>query len=683
MGGTFTDVVVTDSFSTWRAKSPTDPADFACGVLDAVAKIATQTDTTVDSLLPQVGRFGLGTTAVTNVVATRGGVHPGLITTAGFEWHALAARGRRVSVGGFLEAPWTPIDEHNIRGVRERTTRDGLTPLELDVDEVLAAGKDLIENEGVEALAVSFLWSFRHPANEALATQALRDAYPDVPVFSGAELHPVIREYERTIVALLNAVCANALSGIETLEDRLAARGMRTPLLVLQATGGTTTVAEARRHPLALLGSGPAAGVVAAAEILSTTGHQTAITCDLGGTSLDVSMVIGGEPERRQRGDVHGHLVAQSSVDVESVGAGGGSIAWVDGRGLLRVGPRSARAVPGPVCYGRGGVEPTLTDAMVVLGYIEPSRFLAGSMPLDGDAAAAACEELGAKIGLTGPETAWGIREVALADMIRATRSRISAGGHDPRHLTLVTSGGSGSLFAPSIAAALSIPTVVAPAAASVLSAFGAASAEVRHERLAAYDCPLAEVDQVDVVAVLNRLADSVDSAVANDGVEIAARAVRFEADVRFFRQAFHLPVPLEIENFDPDAVRDAFLEAYALRYGRGAIMMETPIELAALRAIGTGAVSRAAMPIDLDGVAHGTPATPIGIRAVRLERHEASPTSVFVASELRPGHRIDGPALIDDTDTTLFVPSGGTVHVDKRHSLNLEFDYSTRSESD
>lgn len=683
VGGTFTDVVVSDSHSTWRAKAPTDPADFGRGVLEGLGNVATQRGASIDALLARVVRFGLGTTAVTNVIATRGGVCAGLITTADFEWHALAARGRRVSVDGFLEVPWTPVDERHIRGVRERTIRDGSTPLVLDVDEVVKAGKDLIENEGVEALAVSFLWSFRHPAHEARATAALRDAFPHVPVFSGAELHPAIREYERTIVALLNAVCSDALSGIDSLADELAVRGMRTPLLVLQATGGTTTVSEARRHPLTLLGSGPAAGAVAAAEILLASGHESAITCDMGGTSFDVSMIIGGEPERRQRGDVHGHLVAQSAVDVESVGAGGGSIAWVDGRGLLRVGPNSARAVPGPVCYGRGGVEPTVTDAMVVLGYIEPSRFLGGTMPLDADAALTACEELGAKIGLTGLETAWGIREIALADMIRAARSRINAGGHDPRRLKLVTSGGSGSLFAPSIATALFIPTVIAPAAASVLSAFGAASAEIRHERLASFDGPLDQLDQASVVAELDRLAQSVDRAVANDGVAMDSRAVRFEADVRFLRQAFELSAPLEKDKFDRDAVRDAFLEAYAQRYGRGAIMMETPIELAALRAIGTGKVNRAVLPIDVESVPQGTAADPIGTRSVRIERDEATSTSVFGAAALRPGHTIHGPALIDDIDTTLFVPSGATVLVDERHSLTLEFGIGTGSERD
>ncbi len=287
-----------------------------------------------------------------------------------------------------------------------------LTPL--DAEEVERAARRLIDDEGVEAIAVSFLWSFLNPVHEDEAVAVIRAAFPEMTVVSGAELHPAAREYERTTFAVLNAYVSGALGGIEELETDLRDLGLTAPLLLVHSGGGSMTVSEARRRPLGLAVSGPAAGVAAAVTVAATSGTDNVITCDMGGTSFDVSIIADGEPARRTRGDLMGVWTALSLVDVESIGAGGGSLGWIDARGMLRVGPQSAGAVPGPACYGRGGTEATVTDALVVLGYIDPNRFLGGDFDLDAEAARAACARLGEPLGLDADETAWGIRELAL-----------------------------------------------------------------------------------------------------------------------------------------------------------------------------------------------------------------------------------------------------------------------------
>lgn len=670
VGGTFTDAFVSDGRASWRAKSPTDPGDFGRGVLAALEQVAGEVGEPLEAILRRAERFGLGTTVVTNALATRTGARVGLLTTAGFEWHALAARGRRLSVDGFLHPPWTPLDPDRIRGIHERIARDDAIREPLDDDEVVAAAEELILDHGVEALAVSFLWSFKHPAHESRAVELVRAELPDVPVFSGAELRPAKREYERTTLAVFNALCARSLAGIEELAAALAGRGLQAPLLLVQATGGTITIEELAHQPLVLLGSGPAAGVAAAAEVLKATGRPDALSCDMGGTSFDVSLVVAGDPERRQRGEAHGHVLAQPSVDVESVGSGGGSVAWVDGRDLIRVGPRSAGADPGPACYGRGGTEPTVTDALVVLGYIDPATFLGGTMPLDAAAALTVCGRLGERVGLGAIEAAWGIREIALADMVRAARAKIAAGGHDPQEMVLVTFGGSGSLFTPSIARTLAIPTVIVPEAASVLSALGAASARVRRERRHPVDVLLQEVRAPEIEAELVALAARVDQDLAGDGVPAGERSVAFEADVRFFRQEFDLAVPFEAPGFDPAVVGKAFVRRYTRRYGEGALMMETPIELGGLRAIGAGPPTRAVIPTAPERAAAGASPTPHQRRAVHLDRHRSTDVAVHLARHLVPGHTIPGPALVDDVDTTVLVPRGAVAAVDERRSL-------------
>jgi N-methylhydantoinase A len=678
VGGTFTDAVLTDGIRTWRAKAPTTPGEVGLGVLAAARLAASRAGSSLEQVLPSVRRFGLGTTAVTNVLASRVGLRVGLITTAGFEELVPFARGRRIhDEDGWLTPPPDIVPPDCIVGVDERVDRDGNVLRPLDPAEVIDRARELVEDRGVEAIAVSFLWSFRNPEHEEHAVRVIRDRYPTLPIVSAAAVHPVIREFERTTFALLNAYTAGSFAGVESLADSLSQMGLTVPLLLVHSGGGSITVDQARREPIGLAASGPAAGVAAAATVASMCGISDVVTCDMGGTSFDVSVVTGGQPARRTRGELMGVWTSLSLVDVESIGAGGGSIAWEDARRMLRVGPRSAGAVPGPACYGRGGTDATVTDALVVLGYLDPGRFLGGDMALDAGAALAACERLGAGLGLGAHETAWGIRELALAGMVKAVRSRLAGRGLDPRSNAVLSFGGCGGLFTASIAQAIGAPRVLVPELASVLSAFGAATADVRRERLRAVVAPM-PVDPSVVEAAAHELRVSADKDLAADGVQAEDRRFELEADVRFKRQVWEIAVPVPNGPVDDHVMvqlADAFRDEYGRRYGRGSIVLGAPMELVSLRGIGIGTTLKASLDaVDLPSVADGTRAEPAGSRSVRLERDkDPRPVAVYDAEALHPGHVVPGPALLDGTDTTVWLPESSTLHVNRHGTLILE----------
>jgi N-methylhydantoinase A len=675
VGGTFTDVVCSDGEATWRAKFPTNPQRFADGVLGAIGRIGEQINASPEEVIANTVRFGLGTTAVTNVLATRKGRNVGVLTTKGFEDELHIARNKRIGEHGWLMKPWNPVSRTRIRGMAERVDRNGDIILPLDPEEVRAAAGELIDREGVNAFAISFLWSFKNGEHEQAAAEVIKAHWPDLPVFCGSELHPIMREYERTTLAMLNAFTAGALDGVEELEKTLVDMGLKVPLMLLHSGGGTMNSAEARRTPMALASSGPAAGATAAAEVALVAGIPDALCCDMGGTSVDVAVVRNGVPERRQRIEIEGITTALAAVDVESIGSGGGSIAWVDSRGLLRVGPLSARANPGPVCYGRGGTQPTVTDAMILLGYIDPAAFMGGKMTLDLEAAREACAKLGEKLGFTAIETAYGIREIALAEMGKAIRARISSGGLDPRKYGVIAFGGSGSLFATPIAQELGFAGVLTPRVASVLSAYGAATADLRAERMVPADQPLPLTD-ASALGLLEDLITKIREELESQGVAESDRCYSFEADLRFRRQKSELTVSIKREDLEGDRLIHIFRREYTARYGANSMARNAPIELSTLRVIGEGKSIRASLPRDLPP-AEAAELQPEGQRLVWTKRDEQASIPVYDMEKIRLNHLIQGPALLDTVDTTLWVPSNSTVSLTKGQTLLTRFNSS------
>jgi N-methylhydantoinase A len=674
VGGTFTDVVLSNGVQVWRAKAPSSTVALGEGVLAACRLVAQRAGTTLESLLPRVARFGLGSTAVTNVIAARTGRRVGLITTRGFEDLVPIARVRRVPRDGWLVPPDGLIERDWIAGVAERIDRDGKIVQPLAQEAVLEAARYLIEYQQVEALAVSFLWSCVNPVHERQAVQAICAVFPHVTVVSGAALYPVVREYERTTFALLNAYTSGALSGIETLVEGLERLGLPRHPLLIHSGGGSISIAEGRRAPASLAESGPAAGVVGALAVCRAAGIQNAVACDMGGTSFDMSIIRQSEALRRTRGDLMGIWTALAMVDIESVTAGGGSIAWADAMGLLRVGPRSAGASPGPACYGRGGTEPTVTDSLVVLGYIDPDRFLGGDMRLDREAAVSACARLGVRLGSDALRTAWGIWEIARVEMVRALRAQFAQKGLDPREFAIVSMGGCGGLFNALIAQELGVRRVLVPELTSVLSAFGAANADIRRERTRSIGVLLpAPTEQL--LSIAADLHAEVLADLAADGIEAEARSVSFEADMRFRRQQFELAIPCtSFGDQAQQALIGAFQSEYQRRYGKGALVLHAPVELVSLRAIGRGQTIRAELLRTDDFTSAGiVPTAQRQIWVGDASHIQAVTVDVLSALDLKPGHLIEGPALLDGTDTTIWIPAKVRARCSEHRTIDME----------
>ena len=668
VGGTFTDVVVEWPAGHVRTKVFSTPSAPAQGVLAACGAAAGLFASSVEELMSRTERLALGTTAVTNLIATGTGRTVGLLTTRGFEDLVPLARGYRRSEGGWLVPPPTIVPRGRIVGIDERSDRSGSVVRKVDDDEVAAAAEHLVRGCAVGSLVVSFLWSFRNPSNEVRAASIAANAHPSVPVTAASQLSPVIREYERTQLALLNASVAGSLDWLEPLEEELRGLGFRRRLLLTHSNGGVVSASYATSVPVGLVQSGPAAGAAASSQLVGSLEEPGAVTCDMGGTSLDVALILGDTPLLRSRGRVMEQWTCLPMVDVDSVGAGGGSIAWADALGGLRVGPQSAGADPGPACYDRGGTDPTVTDALLILGYLDPHRFLGGRMALDADRAHEACERLGRELGLSVDEVAWGIREIALARMTKAVRNRLATRGLAASDLALVAFGGCGPLVGAEIAERVGTRRCVTPALASVFSAYGAATSPLRRQRSASVVRPMPIADRE-----LQALCEELSAQALADLDEGAAgsepRRVDLEADLRFERQSHDLTVALH--GVDPGSVTAShltqrFVDEYAGRYGTAALSTGVRVELVTLRATAVGQSG----PANGNGSppepasAPGTGEPPAGRspdrRTVRIER-AAPPTAVAVVrwSSMRSGQRLSGPALVDAPDTTAWIPPG------------------------
>jgi len=369
-----------------------------------------------------------------------------------------------------------------------------------------------------------------------------------------------------------------------------------------------------------------------------------------------------------------GIWTAMSLVDVDSIGAGGGSIAWADTLGIMRVGPKSAGADPGPACYGRGGLLPTVTDALLVCSYIDKDRFLGGAMPLDRSAAIRACEGLAKQLSLSAEQVAWGIREISLGDMVKAVRARLTERGLDPKDHAFVSYGGCGGLFTADIARALGARHVLFPQLASVLSAYGAAIADVRRERIRSVGL-LLPANAATLRQLAKTLRHEVENDLRADGISEADSMVVFEADLRFRRQRWELTVPIGQEALNDgnlDQAMKEFRTEYGKRYGTGAIVAGSAIELTNLRAVGIGKTLKASLNVSLH--ASTTKPDTLGTRAVRIDREgPLQNIPVIEGKSLTHGHEISGPALIDAVDTTIWIPPNSLAHMDERHTLNLE----------
>ncbi|RLM90529.1 hydantoinase/oxoprolinase family protein [Haloarcula sp. Atlit-7R] len=642
VGGTFTDVTLSLDGELVTAKVPSTE-DQSEGVIAGIEKACEAAAIDPET----VSEFSHAMTVSVNALLEEDGAKTALVTTDGFRDVLEIGRQDRPSLYDLSAEKPTPLVPRRRRfEVAERTTTDGIEQ-PVDESEVRAIAEQLREM-AVESVAVSLLHAYAHPENETRVADILRDEL-DVPVSASHEVLAEFREYERTSTTAVDAYVRPAIDHyVSHLTDRARDLGVPQPR-IMQANGGITDADTVRRNAVTTVLSGPAAGVVGAGSMAADE-QDGLVTFDMGGTSSDVSLVRDGEAERTTEGVINERPIKTPMVDVETVGAGGGSIAWVDAGGALRIGPRSAGAEPGPACYGKGGTEPTVTDANLVLGYIGESTSLGGELSLDADAAHDALTDLADEAGLDGPlDAARGVYRVANANMTRAIRSVTVERGYDPRKFGLAAFGGAGPMHAASIAASLDMDRVVIPRASGVLSAYGLLAADEKRDAVRTYQRSLDAVDPDDVDAVYEALAEELLAEVSDR----EAATVRYSADLRYAGQSFELTVDVD-RPFDTADARERFGTAHASAYGYRA---DESVELVNCRV--TTTVERSAPPVEY--AAEGDPQK--GSREA-VFADEVRETPVYGRAQLPPQDRIDGPAIIEGDESTIVVPPAWNVRV-------------------
>ena len=643
VGGTFTDVVLVVDGEVTTAKVPTTD-DQSDGVLAGIERACEAAGVAPSA----VGQFRHAMTVTTNAMLEGTGARTALVTTEGFGDVLAIGRQERPALydlSARKPAALVPADRRH--EIDERATTGGI---ERRVDRSAVAEVAQRIDEDVESVAVCLLHAYAHPENEQRVADTLRDEL-DATVVASHETLPEFREYERTSTTVVDAYVTPVLdSYLGRLRERVTDRGIDPPR-IMQSNGGIADAATLRDGAVTTVLSGPAAGVVGA-SLFEDGSHEGIITFDMGGTSSDVGLVTDGGIERTREAEIGGYPVRVPMVDVETVGAGGGSIAWVDVGGALRVGPESAGADPGPACYGRGGTDPTVTDAAVVLGYIGDESALGGDLALDADAAHEALADLAGEANLDNEAhsgdlddataAARGVYRVANATMTRAIRSVTAERGHDPRRFSLAAFGGAGPMHAAALADALGIGTVVVPRACGVLSAYGLLAADEKHDAARTHRTPLDDLDVDAVEGVYDDLADEV----RRDASDPSAARIERAADCRYVGQSFELTVPVD-DPLDPDALEDRFHDAHETAAG---YRMNDAVELVTLRT--TATVERE--PRAAGYRAEGEPRKADRSVVFDGEHHE---TSVYDREALALGREIDGPAILEATESTAVVP--------------------------
>jgi N-methylhydantoinase A len=658
IGGTFTDLIGFDDSDRRfvQAKSLTTPAQLGQGVIDCIRKSAL-TAAAVDELIH-------GSTIAINTLIERKGAKTGLVVTRGTRDVYIIGRGNRPEAYSLFFHRHRPlVPRHLTREVDERLLSSGEVHVPLDRAGIAEACR-VLAAEGVEAVAVCFLHSYVNPEHERIAGDMIRAAMPRAYVSLSHEILREYREFERMSTTVVNAYAGPKVGGyVKELEASLGDIGFRGALSIMRSNGGVMTPEIATARPAAMMESGPVGGIIASAQVGCALGFRNVISFDMGGTTAKASLVREGEPTMAPGyyvgGYASGHPVMLPMIDVVEVGAGGGSIAWLDDVGALKVGPQSAGADPGPICYRGGGSEPTITDANVVLGRLDPDNFLGGEMKLDADAARRGIDEkIAAPLKIDAIAVAQAIVEIAIAKMSLAVREVSVAKGYDPRDFALVASGGAGPLHVVAIARELYIPKVVVPLFPSHFSALGMLLADERHDFIRTFYCDLSTVDFAALLKIHHEMV-----AQASATLRHAAQAQRqIHLDLRYVGQEFTLQVPVGVEAIasgDRAGIRAAFDALYEHRYAHHS--PDEPVEMVNIR---LALIGKRPKPVFPRLAARGG-AKPARTRAVYLaEAHKASPCPVYQRETLGAGDKITGPALIQEhgTTTVLFASDALTV---------------------
>jgi N-methylhydantoinase A len=672
IGGTFTDIVVSDPATGRLAshKELTTHADPSRGVMAGIDRVLSAGGIAA----ADIGRVVHATTLFSNAVIERKGAPTGLITTRGFRDTLEIGRERKYELYDIKIVKPAPLVPRRWRlEVPERVAVDGSVRVPLDEGAVLEAAARLSE-EGVTSVAVVFLHSYANPTHERRAAEIIAARYPQLSLSASIEVAPEIREYERASTTAINAyIKPLAERYLESLARQMAARGIAAPLLLMLSNGGLTGIGEAKRTPVQLLESGPAAGALVAAHLGARDGGGHVLAFDMGGTTAKLSVIDDGKPTvaysfevARERRFIEGSglPVRTSTLELIEIGAGGGSIAHLDDIGLLKVGPVSAGSEPGPAAYGRGGTEPTVTDADLLLGYLDPAYFVGGAMAIDMAAAEAAMRPLAERARLPLTALAWGIHDLVNENMANAARVHIAEHGKDPRRYALLATGGAGPVHAYYVARKLGLTRLVAPRAAGVASALGLLIAPARASRVATVARELAEVSWPELERIFARLEAEALAVLAATLPDRAGATLNRLADIRYVGQASELVVPLPSGPYTA-ASRGALMEAFEQSYV--AAFTRTPpttrVEIINVRVSASLEVeaSAALMP---SSAADAAKAVKGSRPAYFPELRGFRETRVYDRYALSPGQAFDGPAIVEERESTLVVGPGGRFEV-------------------
>lgn len=681
-GGTFCDLVQLDAGGRARVhKAASTPAHPALGVFDVLDTLDAEGS---DDIFADIGSIAIGTTIATNAVVTHTGSRVGLLTTRGHGDMLTIMRVQGRVAGRPLQEiqnyaatnkPAPIVPKALIAEIDERIDCTGDVVVALDVDQV-ARAIDRLVAAGIEALAVSFLWSFLNPDHEARVAEIAHQRHPGLFVSLGSTLASKLGEYERTEAAVLNAYVARPVRRyLETIAVGLKAKGVDAPLLVMHSAGGVATEENSKSKPITTLFSGPAGGIVASMRVAQEIGFANVVCADVGGTTFDVGLIVDGRPLLRSTSIIDQRVMYCPTIDLASIGAGGGSIARVDPvTRRLMVGPESAGAVPGPACYGRGGRHPTVTDANLVLGFMDPDRFLGGRFKLDRQAAIDALQEhVAGPLGIDVEQAAAAIFAIVNAKMADLVRKITVERGHDPRDFALCAYGGLGPLHAPFYAGDLHVKALIIPLGelSSVFSAFGIAMADILHVR--ELSTHLLEPDALELDGLFGRLAREADAQLEADGIAPSDREISRFVEVRYVGQLNGMSITLAEGSVPGAVIRRDFERLYTEAFGPGAAWADAPIEIVGLRLEAVGRRNKAA--ISRCDPACVQPA-PSGTRPVFWPQSNGFvPTHVLPCSVVGPNWAVSGPAILEFTTTTITVPPGWTCRSDAIGNLMLSPD--------
>ncbi len=667
VGGTFTDLIWIDpqgQIRTW--KLPSTPGDPSGGVIAGLAQGLGDDLNALTALIH-------GSTVATNAVIERTGCRAGLVTTRGFRDVLVTQRQLRENVYAIVSktpAPIIPLSQ-TVEAI-ERMTVSGDVQTPLDEDALLAAIEHLVHEREIEALAICLLHSYQNPAHEQRAREVIANRYPDLQVVLSSDVLPAIREYERASTTAMAAYLSPLVGRyLGHLEEYLAERTDDAPLFVMQSSGGVLPSAGIRARPVEMLQSGPAAGVIAAMRVAERLDDQDLITLDMGGTSTDVCLVRGGVAEISAERELDGLPVGLPSIDIANVGAGGGSLAWRDPGGMLRVGPRSAGARPGPACYGFGGAEPAVTDALVQLGWLRPAHFLGGRMPLYPERASDALTPLATSLKQDAESFAESMIAIAVANITRAVRLVSVQRGHDPKQYALYGYGGMGPMVGTLVADELGTGRVVVPPHPGLFSALGLLVADLERSYRLTRVAPLTAETLGDIRTIFQRLRDDAEAEYAGYGYDPGQIEIVAQLEMRYRGQGFELVVPIDLERLETDGVSgltQAFHAAHLQRYGTRAPVDD--VEVVTYRLVARVPGSRTV----LDQLEQQTPGERLEPEAGAVRFAGVKQACRFYQRDhLPPGYEIHGLAIVEEPTATTLVPPGWRLTVGAMGALMLE----------